>query len=382
MNQPKRVKYQYKLEGMDENWSGLTSRNEATYGNLPHGTYTFIVKAMNSEGVWSKPFEYTFTIRPPWWRTWWAYGIYFITIIGSVWYYIKWREKSLKERQVELEEKVDEATLVIRNQKEEVEKQKHIIEEKHKEITDSITYAERIQRALLASKKLLDQNLKDYFILFKPKDVVSGDFYWATKLSNQQFVLVTADSTGHGVPGAIMSIVNIASLKEAVIQGITSPDMLLNETRRLVIQNLKNDGSAEGGKDGMDATLISFDFENNMLTCACANNPIWIIRNNELLEIKGERMPIGKHEKEDIPFTMSTIPLQKDDVVYTLTDGFSDQFGGPNGKKFKYKPLQELLLSIANLPMPVQKQKLALAFDNWKGDLEQVDDVCIVGVRV
>jgi len=337
---------------------------------------------MNSDGVWSKPFEYTFTIRPPWWRTWWAYGIYFITIIGSVWYYIKWREKSLKERQVELEEKVDEATLVIRNQKEEVEKQKHIIEEKHKEITDSITYAERIQRALLASKKLLDQNLKDYFILFKPKDVVSGDFYWATKLSNQQFVLVTADSTGHGVPGAIMSIVNIASLKEAVIQGITSPDMLLNETRRLVIQNLKNDGSAEGGKDGMDATLISFDFENNMLTCACANNPIWIIRNNELLEIKGERMPIGKHEKEDIPFTMSTIPLQKDDVVYTLTDGFSDQFGGPNGKKFKYKPLQELLLSIANLPMPVQKQKLALAFDNWKGDLEQVDDVCIVGVRV
>ncbi len=260
--------------------------------------------------------------------------------------------------------------------------QKIIVEEKHKEITDSINYAERIQRALLASKKMLDDNLGNYFILFKPKDIVSGDFYWATKLNNGSFGLVTADSTGHGVPGAIMSIVNIASLKEAVVQGIQSPDLILNEARRLIIENLKNDGSHDGGKDGMDASLLSFDFENNVLTCACANNPVWIIREKQLIEIKPDRMPIGKHDKDNTPFTLHTIDLQQGDIIYTLTDGFPDQFGGVSGKKFKSKRLQELLMSIVNEPMEAQKQKLSLAFDEWKGDLEQVDDVCIIGIKL
>lgn len=274
------------------------------------------------------------------------------------------------------------ANLIISRQKRDVELKNNIIEEKHKEITDSINYAERIQRALLASKKLLDKNLTNYFILFKPKDVVSGDFYWATKLSNNHFVMVTADSTGHGVPGAIMSILNIACLKEAVMQGITSADLLLNETRRLVVENLMNDGSAEGGKDGMDASLLSFDFENNILYCASANNPIWIIRGNELIEIKADRMPIGKNDKDKTSFTLQTKNLQKGDLVYTLTDGFADQFGGASGKKFKYKPLQELLLSISNAPMEIQKQKLNTIFEDWKGNLEQVDDVCLIGVKI
>ena len=257
-----------------------------------------------------------------------------------------------------------------------------VIEEKQKEILDSINYAERIQRALLASKKLLDENLNDYFILFKPKDVVSGDFYWATKLINNDFVLVTGDSTGHGVPGAIMSIVNIASLNEAVIQGITSPELLLNETRRLIIENLKNDGSIEGGKDGMDGSLLCFDFKNNTMHSAGANNPIWIIRENELIEIKANRMPIGKHEEDKTSFTLHTLNLQKGDVIYTLTDGFADQFGGPNGKKFKNKQLQKLLLSITHEPMVIQKQKLDTVFENWKGGLEQVDDVCVIGIKI
>ena len=274
------------------------------------------------------------------------------------------------------------ANEIISNQKIIVEHQKHLVEEKHKEITDSINYAERIQRALLANKKILDENLTDYFILFKPKDVVSGDFYWSTTLSNHHFVLVTADSTGHGVPGAIMSIVNIASLKETVIQGITSPDLILNETRRLIINNLKNDGSQEGGKDGMDASLLSFDFKTNTLFCACANNPIWIIRGVELIEIKSDRMPIGKHDKDQTPFTLHTISLQKGDVVYALTDGFPDQFGGKDGKKFKSRQLQEILLSIVQEPMNTQKQKLNAIFESWKGDLEQVDDVTIVGIRI
>ena len=274
------------------------------------------------------------------------------------------------------------ANKIISEQKELVEIQKEIVEEKHKEITDSINYAERIQRSLLANKKILDENIADYFILFKPKDIVSGDFYWATKLVNGNFVIVTADSTGHGVPGAIMSILNIACLKEAVTIGLYSPELILNETRRLVIENLMNDGSIEGGKDGMDGSLLSFDFNKNIMHCASANNPIWIIRNNEIIEIKADRMPIGKHANDKIPFTLHTQNLQKGDVVYSLTDGFADQFGGAKGKKFKYKQLQELLLSLNEDSMETQKNKLDNVFNNWKGDLDQIDDVCLIGIRI
>jgi serine phosphatase RsbU (regulator of sigma subunit) len=302
---------------------------------------------------------------------------------------IFFQTRKLEQDNKKLEKIVEERTLEVKQQNIsleskniEINNQRQILEEKHKEITDSINYAERIQRSLLASKKMLDDNLNDYFVLFKPKDIVSGDFYWATTLSNSNFILVTADSTGHGVPGAIMSIVNIASLKEAIVQGIQSPDLILNETRRLVIENLKNDGSEEGGKDGMDASLICIDFKNNKMTCACANNPIWIVRQGELIEIKSDRMPIGKHDKDTTPFKLHSFDLQKGDAIYTLTDGYPDQFGGVNGKKFKTKQLQEFLVSIAGEPMGIQKQKLETGFDKWKGNLEQVDDVCVIGIKV
>ncbi len=372
---PHKLKYQYKLDGLDSDWSLLTADNKADYRTIPFGDYTFKLKAIGSGGRWSPVFSYTFRILPPWWRTWWAYTIYAAIAAVLLSALMRWNVRRLRERARELQVKVEEATIEIRQQKE-------IVEEKHKEITDSINYAERIQRSLLASKQILDENLNDYFILYKPKDVVSGDFYWAIKLSNGQFALVCADSTGHGVPGAIMSILNIACLREATLQGITSPDLLINETRRLVIENLKNDGSAEGGKDGMDGSMLSFVFENNVLQCTTANNPVWIIRGQEVIEIKSDRYPIGKHERDTEPFTLHTIQLQKGDLVYALTDGFPDQFGGPNGKKFKYRRLQELLLSISTESMVVQKQKLSEAFDAWKGDLEQVDDVTLVGVRI
>jgi serine phosphatase RsbU (regulator of sigma subunit) len=263
-----------------------------------------------------------------------------------------------------------------------IEVQKHLVEEKHKEITDSINYAERIQRSFLATKQLLDENLKDYFVFFQPKDIVSGDFYWASKLSNDNFALVTADSTGHGVPGAIMSLLNITSIESALKDGFTSPSEILNDTRKMIIDRLKKDGSAEGGKDGMDASLICFDFKNNKFSYSAANNPIWIVREKQILELSPDKMPVGKHDKDFVPFTQHEIELQKGDVVYTLTDGMPDQFGGPKGKKFMYKKLKELLVSIAHLPMQEQKETLQTALNNWKGDLEQVDDVCVIGVSV
>jgi serine phosphatase RsbU (regulator of sigma subunit) len=296
---------------------------------------------------------------------------------------------------------------IITQQKNEVEKSKHIIEEKHKEITDSINYAERIQRTFLATDELLNQYLHNYFILFKPKDVVSGDFYWADTLPNGNFILATADSTGHGVPGAIMSLLNITSLEKAV-EHLTNPAEILNHTRQTIIKRLKRDGSAEGGKDGMDCSLIIFDIKNKQLHIAAANNPVWIIRKRdcegdslkqsqtideiaslprndeslELIEIKPDKMPVGKHDRDQETFTAHTLDIKEGDIIYTLTDGFPDQFGGDKGKKFMTKNLKDLLLANAHLPMNEQKEILHQTFTKWVGNLEQVDDVTLIGIKL
>ncbi len=302
---------------------------------------------------------------------------------------------------------------IIEIKEKETQAQKHVIEEKHKEITDSINYAERIQRSFLATKELLDQNLEEYFVFFKPKDIVSGDFYWAAEVSgsglkvpglqnkesgtkNQKlFYLATADSTGHGVPGAIMSILNISSLEKA-LEKEQEPAQILNATRRFIIERLKKDGSAEGGKDGMDCSLILLDKANKTLQVAAANNPVWIVRKPapdpdksgleatayDVIELKPDKMPVGKHDRQDVSFTQHTVNLQAGDMVYTLTDGFPDQFGGKEGKKFKVKQLRELLAANAHLPMQQQKELLERTFKQWIGNLEQVDDVTVIGIRV
>lgn len=284
--------------------------------------------------------------------------------------------------------------LLIEIKEKETHEQKLLIEEKHKEITDSINYAERIQRSLLAGKELLNKQLNEYFVLFLPKDVVSGDFYWAATIQdliqsgNKKFILVTADSTGHGVPGAIMSILNISCLEKSVqAEKLHEPAAILNHTRKLIIDTLKKDGSEQGGKDGMDCSVCVFDFENKTLDVSAAHNPVWIVRKNEsgvdeALEVKPDKMPVGKHDKDQVPFTQQTIQLQKNDVVYTLTDGFPDQFGGSQGKKFMSKNLKQLLSANAGLPMNEQKQKLQTIFTEWKGNNEQVDDVTVIGIRI
>lgn len=384
--------FSFFLEGHENDWSAWSKKTEKEYNDLKEGNYVFHVKAKSIYGTESIETTYAFTILPPWYRTVWAYIIYVIAFIGFVYLIIRISVRRLVKAKNQLEKIVKERTA-------EVVEQKQLIEEKHKEITDSINYAERIQRSFLATKELLDENLKEHFVFFQPKDVVSGDFYWATTVgckqdvagsgkeplltaNCQRFILVTADSTGHGVPGSIMSILNISSLENTVKEGISEPAEILNHTRTKIIERLKKDGSPEGGKDGMDASLISFDFKNRSLSYAAANNPVWIVREGQLIECAPDKMPVGKHDKDSIPFTQHTIGLQEGDVVYALTDGFPDQFGGPKGKKFMYKSLKELLVSIALLPMEEQKETLRIAFNNWKGSLEQVDDVCLIGVRI
>jgi len=271
---------------------------------------------------------------------------------------------------------------IIEEQKKIVDKAYDGLEEAHREITDSINYAERIQRSFLATKQLLDSNLTEYFVFFQPKDVVSGDFYWAGELSDGNFAVVNADSTGHGVPGAIMSILNISSIESAVKDKLTEPAAIFNDTRNTIIERLKKDGSPEGGKDGMDASLLSFNKDKNKMTYVAAQNPIWIIRDGEINEIKAEKMPVGKHDKDHIPFNGGECAIEKGDQIYTITDGFQDQFGGPKGKKFMIKKMREYILSISHLSMKEQHQKTQEVFSNWKGELEQVDDVCVIGVRV
>jgi serine phosphatase RsbU (regulator of sigma subunit) len=211
--------------------------------------------------------------------------------------------------------------------------------------------------------------------------VVSGDFYWAAELNNGNFSFCCADSTGHGVPGAIMSILNISSLEKS-IEAHTEPHAILAETRKIIINRLKKDGSPEGGKDGMDCSLLVLDRDRKQLWFASAHNPVIIIRKGEIMEYRGDKMPVGKHDKDNAPFTLHAVALEQGDTIYTLTDGFPDQFGGPKGKKFMIKSLKELFLQMAHLPMKQQEQKLAEEFDKWKGSNEQIDDVCVIGVRI
>ncbi len=263
-----------------------------------------------------------------------------------------------------------------------IEEQKQIVEEKNKHITSSIQYAKRIQYALLASDTFLKKQLPEHFVLYKPKDIVSGDFYWAAAIDDK-LVMITADCTGHGVPGAFMSLLNISYLHEAIIEKkINSPEKILDYIRAQIINSLNPEGSEVESKDGMDAVLCIFDFKNLWLRFACANNPLWVLRNKEVIIFKPDKMPVGLHYGEQKPFSLNTLGLRKGDIVYTFTDGYADQFGGEKEKKFKYKQLQKLLAANADKPMEVQKEILNKTFESWKGSLEQVDDVLIIGIRV
>jgi serine phosphatase RsbU (regulator of sigma subunit) len=263
----------------------------------------------------------------------------------------------------------------------EISKQKAIIEEKNKDITDSINYAKRIQDAILPDLEIKERLFPDSFIILQPRDIVSGDFYWFSEKNGEQ-IITAADCTGHGVPGAFMSMIGNAFLTEVVNErGITEPGKVLSDLRYLVIRALKQTGAQGEQKDGMDMSLLRI-LPNYKADWAGANNPLWIIRRGQLIEYKGDKRPVGFYTGKGLPFTNHSIELQKGDTLYIFTDGFADQFGGPEGKKFKYARLKELLLSIQHSTMKEQESILLKTFRDWQGKLEQVDDVCIIGVRI
>jgi serine phosphatase RsbU (regulator of sigma subunit) len=272
----------------------------------------------------------------------------------------------------ELEQKVSERTI-------ELSEQKKIVEERNKDILDSITYARRLQQAILPSDEMWKSGLAESFIFYHPKDIVAGDFYWMEKRENIVFV-AAADCTGHGVPGAMVSVVCSNALNRAFIEfGIDDPGILLDKVRELVLDTFAK--SMDQVKDGMDISLARIDLSSREIKWAGANNPLWYVSEGMVNEIKANKQPIGVTDNPS-PFTTHTIQLNSGDLIYLFTDGFADQFGGPKGKKFKYKPLQELVLSMAALRMEEQRKLLERTLSEWRGNLEQIDDVCIIGIRM
>ncbi|HUX94543.1 MAG TPA: SpoIIE family protein phosphatase [Bacteroidales bacterium] len=276
----------------------------------------------------------------------------------------------------ELEEKVKERT-------EKIEKQKEEIEEQKKHIMDSIYYARRIQNAILPSFSLIDAYLKEYFILYLPKDIVSGDFYWMNGIDGL-CMIAAVDCTGHGVPGAFMSIVGFNQLNYAVsVKKARSAASIMDELNAGVINTLNENLSENSIKDGMDMALCVFDLDAKKLEFAGANNPMVMIRNDEVTVYKGDRYPIGVYEGGvPKPFSNNKIDIIDGDCIYMFSDGYPDQFGGPDNKKFMFRRFQELLLEVHSLPMSQQKETLNRKLSEWKGDNEQIDDILVIGIRV
>ncbi len=321
--------------------------------------------------------------------------------------HIRQQNEEILSQRDEIESQRDE----IQAQRDTVTVQKNEIERVHKELRDSIFYAQRIQNALLPDKTIIQEKFSDYFVFFKPKDIVSGDFFWWSFVKVDNITIVTvSDCTGHGIPGGFMSMLGISLLREIVTKEyITHPGVILRKMRKEIIkslkQNLDNEKNLSRMKDGMDMALISINHDTNELQFAGANNPLYIVKsgklkvessnaikvfdnsnlaiqNSKLLyEVKPDKMPIAIYERMD-KFTTHKIPLEKGDQLYMFSDGFADQFGGPNSKKFKYKPFKQLLIDNCQLPMSEQKTALEKLFTEWKGNLEQVDDVTVLGIKI
>jgi serine phosphatase RsbU (regulator of sigma subunit) len=331
-----------------------------------------MVKACNSQGVWNKePSTFSFIIKPPFYLSWWFILISICAIVIAIIAYIKIRERKLVKEKIVLEKKVIERTA-------EVVQKSQIIEEKNRDITASIRYAERIQRAMLPRA----ENYAEIFVLYLPKDIVSGDFYWMYD-NGDNLLIAAVDCTGHGVPGAFMSIIGHNSLNKVVGEfGLTRPSAILDqlnaEVNKAILQSQEKNIN-----DGMDLTLISYHKSTRKVELAGAYNPLYQVRNGEVIVHKTDRFPIGMHTFEQKKgFTNFDIDIQPGDMLYMASDGYADQFGWADSKKFKTVNLKRMLSEIYTLPVAEQKIRLEKEILDWKGELSQVDDIMLIGIRI
>jgi ligand-binding sensor domain-containing protein/serine phosphatase RsbU (regulator of sigma subunit) len=366
LTNPHEIAYQYYLKPFEKDWQRITYQNKKDYTNLPPGEYEFFVKSGTEEElVNAKPVSFKFVIEPPFYQRWWFFLIIALVVAAAIYSYVSIRR----------------ANTQITRQKEEISSQKDIIEHKNRDITDSINYAKTLQEAVLPPQQVFKKFLKDTFIIYMPKDIVSGDFYWIEKRGDN-VMLSVADCTGHGVPGAFMSIIGHNGLNQAVNEHrLLKPSIILNYLNLSVNETLHKAAEGASVRDGMDMVLCNFNTKTLELEYSGAHNPLFIISKGELIELKADRMAIGQFTDEPKSFTNHTHQLQPGDTFYMFSDGIVDQFGGEKGKKFKKAQLRELLQTLGHLPMEEQKTRILAHYKQWMGNHEQVDDMCIIGVK-
>lgn len=370
---PSAVRFRFRLDGFDHDWVDAGAKRSAEYTNLSPGPYTFRVIACNNDGVWNeRGAASSFRVRPFVYQTTWFQAGALLLLLAGVAAGVQARLRVLRRRQVELERIVAERTAEVRHQKD-------LIEAHHGKIRESISYAQRIQVAVLRPDRWLDED--HFFVLLRPRDVVSGDFFYI-KERDGLLVLAVADCTGHGVPGAFMSLLGVSFLNQ-IVHGAEKlhASEVLEALRRRVKSSLKQTGAIEEPKDGMDIALVILDRSSGTAEYCGANNPLLLVRHGEIEELRPTRNPIGVHPWEK-PFVSHHLALAQDDVLYLFSDGLADQPGGPQGERFKGRRLKELFLAVHRLPMRQQKQAILEAFESWRGEAEQVDDILIMGVRI
>ena len=382
LKNPEKVTYQYKLEGLDDDWLPFTKDKKAVYTALSPGAYTFILKAKNNDDVWVKePTTFSFTIFPPWYQTTWFYILVIILIILGIYLFISIRTRNLKRTQQMLTQQVDERTKELREEKDKVEDQKKVIEIVNKNITDSINYAKKIQEAILPKGIKLDKYEDNLGVLYLPKDVVSGDFYWYDKLGDK-LIIAAADCTGHGVPGAFMSMIGVNNLNQIILENKeTNPSKILTQLNVAIKKVLRQEDVGSESKDGMDISICTFDIKNNTVQYAGAFRPLVYIRNDELIEIKGSRNPIGGNAPSNFVYELNELKIRKGDVYYMFSDGYPDQFGGIKGKKFMNKRLKQLFVEHHKKTSHQQQEILKDEFYKWMGNEEQIDDILVMCMK-
>ncbi|MDP2387994.1 MAG: SpoIIE family protein phosphatase [Bacteroidota bacterium] len=374
-NKSDNTSYKYRLIGYDSIWKDnyLTRLN---FNSLPSGKYTLEIKGIYGNSLETEISQLKFTIGKPWWATWWAMVLFVILAFTLIYTIVQLSIYRLKKSKIRLEKIVTERTLEIATQKNE-------IEHKNKEITDSINYARRIQSALLTDENYLSENFSNAFILYQPKDIVSGDYYWFNNINGIECIVI-ADCTGHGVPGAFMSMLGVAKLNEIKAENINQPNIILNRLNRLIFETLGQGKPNTDSRDGMDVAIITIDKANNKLCYAGANRSLVVVNRETktLEEIKPTKLPVGGSQYgPDRSYQLHETDIKANYSFFLTTDGYADQFGGPNGKKFMTKKLNELFLEIASIPSSSQKQRLLDNYLLWKKNVEQVDDVCVFGIN-
>ena len=376
LTDPEKVSYKTKMDNIDDKWSKMTFSRETSY-TPGEGKYKFNLMSIGEDGITQEtPATFELFIKKPWWRTWWSF-IGFITFIsGVVAIIIYIREKSQREINEYLESELAERTRLVHKQKDEIELQ-------NIEITDSINYAKRIQSSILPDVNKLREAFNDAFIIFHPRDIVSGDFYWFDRIDDERFVIVCADSTGHGVPGAFMSMIGSTLLQDIVSRkGITKPSEVLTLLDKQIFSTLNQNIDIGVSNDGMDMVVCEFNVKTRHIRFASAMRPVIIVIEDEPYYIRGNRCSVGGESVIEKYFDDQEYYLAKEDTIYMFSDGFPDQFGGPDGKKMKIARLKKLIAEVSKLPMAEQKEIISNFFFDWKGDYEQVDDILLMGIKV